>query len=153
MPDADALEICIAIGHGNQGEVLAQCLQRWQDVREQLDIVSRPIKHVKGIVHEIAGVPYPLCHVLKNRFSQEAKVVRLIPVLLHDLLTKRVGRVRGVSFSNLRKMFAEPRPQLFFSAHNNGSDGPERVIKIKRNGANTMQGMFPINELKTIVVL
>ena len=153
MPDADALEIRIAVGHCNQSEVLAQCLQRWQDVREQLDIVSRPIKHVKGIVDEFAGIPYPFRHVLENRLSQETKVMRLVLVLLHDLLTKRVGLVRGESLSDFRKVFAEPRPQLSFSAHNNGPDSPKCVIKIKRNGANTVQGMLPVNDLKTIVVL
>ena len=99
------------------------------------------------------NIPYRLSHVLKNRFSQETKVVRLVPVLTHDLFAERNALFRGKFLRYLRVILAQPGPELFLGAHDDRPNCPERVIEIKCNGANTMQGMFPKNDLKTIVVL
>ena len=143
MPDADALEIRIAVGHCNQSKVLAQCRKRRQDVREQLHVVSRPIKHVKSIVHEITGIPYRLSHVLKNRFSQETKVVRLIPVLTHDLFAQRNALFRGKFLRYLRIILAQPGPELRLRPADDRPDFPKRIVEIQCYGANSVQSTIP----------
>jgi hypothetical protein len=133
--------------------MFAQRLEGRHDVRVNVHLVSGTVEDRKCIVHKVGNVPRCLRHLPENDFSQESKVMGLLPVCFHRLEPQFVGCFRRVFLSNLGEMLCQPGPEFSFGPADDRFDRPEGIVEIERYGTDSVQDMSFRCESKTIVVL